>query len=87
MLCYQDSLSRHIVKDRLYCFPQEGVEAKRVQAFLLDRQINVSISPKTSTRLDFEKHGLPESLVRASVHYYNSGTDIDQLVQAVSEAR
>lgn len=55
-------------------------------ALLLDRKINVSISPRTSTRLDFEKHGLPESVVRASVHYYNCEDDIDQLIQVVSAA-
>ena len=59
----------------------------QMQVFLLDRAINVSVSAKTSTRLDFEKHGLPESLVRASVHYYNSDTDIAKLVQAVSDAQ
>ena len=57
-----------------------------MQAYLLDRRINVSISSRTSTRLDFEKRGLPGSVVRASLHYYNTGTDIDQLVQAVSDA-
>ena len=56
-------------------------------ALLLDKKINVSISLKTSTRLDFEKHGLPDGVVRASVHYYNSEDDIDQLIQVVSAAR
>ena len=68
-------------------FVQDGMHAASIKAFLLERRINVSVSPKSSTRLDFEKRGLPESVVRASVHYYNSSRDIDQLVQAVSEAQ
>ena len=65
---------------------QDGVKSAQMKAFLLEKEINVSISPMTSTRLDFEKHGLPESVVRASVHYYNSSAEIEQLVQAVSDA-
>lgn len=61
------------------------MEQAQMQAFLLEREINVSTSAKTSTRLDFETHGLPDSIVRASVHYYNDDTDIGQLVKAVSE--
>ena len=58
----------------------------RIQAALLDKNINVHKSSISSTRLDFERRQLPESVVRASVHYYNSSEEIDQLVQAVSEA-
>ena len=55
-----------------------------IQAALLEKNINVHRSALTSTRLDFERRRLPESIVRASVHYYNSEEEIDQLVQAVS---
>ncbi|CAL5229328.1 g12634 [Coccomyxa viridis] len=77
-------------RGRLLCgivsFTKDGVDSAQMKAFLLKKMINVSISPMTSTRLDFEKHGLPESVVRASVHYYNSSADIEQLAQAVSDA-
>jgi selenocysteine lyase/cysteine desulfurase len=66
---------------------QDGVHAASIKAFLLERRINVSTSSRSSTRLDFEQRGLPETVVRASVHYYNSSEDIDQLVQAVSEVQ
>ena len=58
----------------------------RIQAALLEKNINVHTSPLSSTRLDFERRRLPESVVRASVHYYNSSGEVEQLVQAVSEA-
>ena len=59
----------------------------RIQAALLEKNINVHRSARSSTRLDFERRQLPESVVRASVHYYNSSEEIDQLVQAVLEAQ
>ena len=34
--------------------------------------IAVSVTAVTSTRLDFESRRLPDSLIRASVHYYNT---------------
>lgn len=69
------------------CLIQDGVEPPQIKAVLLERNINVHTSPRSSTRLDFERQGLPDSVVRASVHYYNSSEDIDQLIQAVSEAQ
>ncbi|CAK0787116.1 hypothetical protein CVIRNUC_010332 [Coccomyxa viridis] len=68
-------------------FSKDGVAPARIQAALLEKNINVHRSARSSTRLDFERRQLPESVVRASVHYYNSGEEIDQLVQAVWEAQ
>lgn len=73
--------------ERDICILQEGVAPARIKAALLEKRINVHTSPKSSTRLDFERRGLPDSVVRASVHYYNSSDEIDQLVQAVSVAQ
>jgi selenocysteine lyase/cysteine desulfurase len=55
-----------------------GVVRDRLRA----QQINVSISRLTSTRLDMAERGLDE-LVRASVHYYNTEDEIDQLCVAL----
>ena len=70
-----------------YCLAQDGVAPARIQAALLEENINVHRSALSSTRLDFERRQLPESVVRASVHYYNSDEEIDQLVQAILEAQ
>lgn len=46
--------------------------------------ISTSVSRITSSRLDFENRGLVD-IVRASVHYYNTETEIDALVNAVKK--
>ena len=45
--------------------------------------VNVSLSPGSYARLDFGRRGL-DDLVRASVHYYNDGGDLDRLVDGVT---
>jgi selenocysteine lyase/cysteine desulfurase len=65
---------------------QEGTPAAAVVAYLLERRINVKCSAITSTRIDFERSGLPEVVVRASVHYYNTEEEVERVVQAVREA-
>jgi len=56
--------------------------AGAVRDRLRAQQINVSVSRLTSTRLDMTARGLDE-LVRASVHYYNTEDEIDQLYDAL----
>ena len=55
-------------------------------ARLCEQGINVKTSAITSTRLDFERVDLPHAVVRASVHYFNTSDEIDQLVSAVAAA-
>jgi selenocysteine lyase/cysteine desulfurase len=64
-------------------FAVAGQTAAAVRDRLRERQINVSISRLTSTRLDMAARGLDE-LVRASVHYYNTNDELDRLCDAVS---
>ncbi len=47
-----------------------------------EQAINVSVSTADMTRLDMESRGI-ESLVRASVHYYNSNDEIARLLTAL----
>jgi len=56
--------------------PDHVADALRAQA------INVSVSLGAYSRLDFEQRGLTD-LVRASVHYYNSESEIDRLTDAI----
>jgi selenocysteine lyase/cysteine desulfurase len=62
----------------------EHIEAANIQAALRNRDINVSVSPQSSTRLDAEARALPD-LVRASVHYYNTETEIDRFIAALRD--
>jgi cysteine desulfurase / selenocysteine lyase len=46
--------------------------------------VNVSVSPRSSSRAWFAGHGLPPGdIVRASPHYYNTDEELDRLVAAV----
>jgi selenocysteine lyase/cysteine desulfurase len=58
-------------------FFMAGKEAEDVQRLLANVRINVSVSRLSSTRLDMEARGLHD-LVRASVHYYNTGEEIER---------
>ena len=53
-----------------------------IKQALQHKRINVSVSNQRSTRLDMEARGIA-SLVRASAHYYNSESEIDQLADEI----
>jgi selenocysteine lyase/cysteine desulfurase len=63
-------------------FTVDGVPAPQVQQQLHDHGVNVSVSPVEYARLDLPGRGLPD-LVRASVHYYNTDDELDQLMTAL----
>lgn len=64
-------------------FSHSGMEAPAIQNALGARNINVSTSSIVSTRIDMEKRGLP-TLIRASVHYYNTEDEIDRFIEALA---
>jgi selenocysteine lyase/cysteine desulfurase len=66
-------------------FTTEQADAAEVQQSLCERDVNVSVSPPSSTRLDADARGLPD-LVRASVHYYNTKDEIDRFIAALRTA-
>jgi len=65
-------------------FSVEHTSATAVQDVLRERDINVSVSTPSSTRLDAEARDLPD-LVRASVHYYNTEAEVDRFVTALDD--
>jgi cysteine desulfurase/selenocysteine lyase len=67
-------------------FTVEGKEAEEVRRFLLERRIHVSVCNRQTTLLDMESRGL-RSLVRASVHYYNTEEEIARFCEVLSTMR
>jgi selenocysteine lyase/cysteine desulfurase len=64
-------------------FTVAGRDPSAVEADLRARRINVSVSDVAYHRLGLESRGLG-SVVRASVHYYNTEAEVDALVDAVA---
>ncbi len=63
-------------------FSIAGHAPESIRATLLSDRINVSTTTVAGTRLDMEARRLT-SLVRASVHYYNTSAEVNRLVAAV----
>ena len=74
-------LGRH--RSALVTFTKDGHGSEAVRLALQAQGINVSVSPPTSTLLDTTARDLPP-MVRASVHYFNTDTELDRMVAAVA---
>ena len=87
-----DALERVSVHDKgatlggIVTFAVDGVDAADVHAQLSAQNINTSTSPPGHAWLDLPHRSLP-TLVRASVHYYNSEDEIDRFIGAVDRVR
>jgi cysteine desulfurase / selenocysteine lyase len=72
-----------ILRDRgathcgIVTFTTEGQEPEVIRQKLAQSKINVSVTERSSTRLDMEARGLT-TMIRASVHYYNSEEEIER---------
>ncbi|MEV6041657.1 aminotransferase class V-fold PLP-dependent enzyme [Nonomuraea sp. NPDC052116] len=64
-------------------FTLDGEPAEQIKGRLAGRSINVSVSRAPSTLLDMTDRGLP-SVVRASVHYYNTEEEMDRLIEELA---
>src|SRR5712691_640210 len=79
-----------IVRDRgvtqcgIVTFTVEGRDPEEIKRRLTEQKINVSVSARSSTLLDMEARGL-ESVVRASVHYYNSEEEVERFCTEVGK--
>lgn len=69
-------------KGGIVTFTVDSISANEVKNDLSEQGINVSTSPKSSTLLDMEERNLC-TLVRASLHYYNTETEIHQFIDAL----
>lgn len=63
---------------------QDGKTPEAVKEALAQKCMNVSVSPANSTLLDFSDRGL-HSVVRASVHYYNTEQELGKFIQVVQD--
>lgn len=59
-----------------------GLTPTQTKLQLAKEQINVSVSPQEYTLLDMQHRKLP-SVVRASVHYYNTEQEIEQFLKVL----
>jgi cysteine desulfurase / selenocysteine lyase len=67
-------------------FTKAGEDAEAIRIRLHSAQINLSVSPRSYALLDFDARGLT-SLVRASVHYYNTEAEIERFVDVLAGKR
>jgi cysteine desulfurase/selenocysteine lyase len=58
-------------------FTKENESASTIKQRLASHRINISVSPARYARLDLDARGISE-LARASVHYFNTETEIDR---------
>ncbi len=75
-----------VARGGIVTFTVDGVDPVDVQARLLAQRINTTVSPAGHARLDLPHRGLP-SLVRASLHYYNTDEEVSRFVSAVDRLR
>jgi cysteine desulfurase / selenocysteine lyase len=64
-------------------FTKQGEDAEAIRARLHKSQINVSTTQRSSALLDFDERGLT-SVLRASVHYYNTEAEIGRFVDVLT---
>jgi cysteine desulfurase / selenocysteine lyase len=67
-------------------FSLAGTPSADIAAALRAERVNVSVSPRAYSRVDFARRGL-DDMVRASVHYYNDDEELDRLVAVVRALR
>ncbi len=64
-------------------FTVDGVEPETIRQQLATEHINVSVSERNGTRLDFEDRDLT-TMVRASIHYYNSEDELERFCISIA---
>ena len=77
-----DVYDKGAVRGGIVTFSVDGFEAEHVQAVLAGSNVNTSISLPEYARYDLAGRHLP-TLVRASVHYYNTPHEIARLLDAL----
>lgn len=71
-----------VEKSGIVTFHMDRIAANDVKLALREHAVNVSASELSIARLDLESRNLP-SLVRASVHYYNTHDELDRACELI----
>jgi len=71
------------VKCGIVSFTAEGKEPAKIREALARQRINVWVSLAEYTLLDMQSRNL-SSVVRASVHYYNSEEEVERFCAALA---
>ncbi|MEU8310426.1 aminotransferase class V-fold PLP-dependent enzyme [Actinomadura sp. NPDC048955] len=74
------------VRCGIVTFTVRGIDPAELAADLRPKRINIWHSSVESTRLDMEQRNL-RSVARASVHCFNTESELDRLVEAIMVAR
>jgi len=64
-------------------FTKDGVAPAAIKDALARQRINVTVSSRNSTMLDMTQRQL-DTVVRASVHYYNSEDEVERFARAIA---
>ena len=73
---------RGVTQCGIVTFSVENTSPDAVKHALSQHNINVTVTRRGSTLLDMDARGL-DSLVRASVHYYNSEEEVERFCKTV----
>ncbi len=71
-------------KSAIVTFYKDGISPELCHAKLRAQNINVSVSPSSYARLDLGSRKI-DSLIRSSIHYYNTEEEIETFCKAVTE--
>ena len=76
---------RDLGKERcgIVTFTRDGVDPFELAAQLRAHHLNIGVSTIDFARFDFESRGL-DAVARASVHYYNTESELDRLITELS---
>ncbi len=74
---------RGLVQCGIVTFTVEGHEPAAIQRLLSEQHINVTVASRSSTLLDLSERSL-ESMIRASVHYYNSEEEVARFCETIA---
>ena len=72
------------VKCGIVTFKTDQMEAGRIKSAMQQRCINVSVSDGSGSLVSFQQRGIT-SVVRASVHYFNTEQEIDTFIDTLKE--
>ncbi|QGX96838.1 aminotransferase class V-fold PLP-dependent enzyme [Roseovarius faecimaris] len=72
-------------KSGIVTFTKDGQSASAIYEALKAQRMNVSVALTTSARLDMVPRGLTDGLTRASVHYFNTGEEVEKFAEAVAQ--